>query len=61
MSKTNKLWHERNRMPRNPTVQQRIEWHLAHADNCGCRPVPQGVLSLMQARGIGANVRKDHV
>jgi hypothetical protein len=27
-------------MPKNPTTAQRVEWHLAHAEICGCRPVP---------------------
>jgi hypothetical protein len=43
MGKTNKAWHEQNRMPKNPTMQQRIEWHLAHAKACGCREIPQSI------------------
>jgi putative acetyltransferase len=27
-------------MPKNPSVDQRITWHLAHSNNCGCRPIP---------------------
>jgi len=49
MAKTNRLWHERNRMPRNPTPQQRIDWHVAHAANCACRPMPKGVVELIAA------------
>ena len=52
MAKTNRLWHEQNRMPKNPSDQQRIEWHLAHARVCSCRPIPKGVVDLMRARGI---------
>lgn len=37
--KINKEWHEKNRMPKNPTLQQRLEWHIAHAANCACRPL----------------------
>ena len=29
--KINKDWHEKNRMPKNPTLEQRMEWHIAHA------------------------------
>jgi hypothetical protein len=47
MTKTNRLWHARNRMPKNPTAQQRTAWHLAHASNCACRPIPKGVVVLM--------------
>lgn len=34
----NAEWHRQHKMPKNPTVQQRIDWHLAHQQNCGCRP-----------------------
>lgn len=34
----NAAWHQKNKMPRNPTLQQRIDWHLEHQKNCGCRP-----------------------
>jgi hypothetical protein len=39
MTKINREWHEKNRMPKNPTLQQRIEWHIGHAANCTCRPL----------------------
>jgi hypothetical protein len=37
-------------MPKNPTAQQRIEWHLAHTKVCECRPIPQTVLNLLRER-----------
>ena len=52
MPKTNRLWHEQNKMPKNPTKQQRIEWHLHHAKHCQCRPIPDGVIVLMKESGI---------
>jgi hypothetical protein len=36
----NKPWHDKNPMPKNPSLEQRMKWHLAHAKNCGCRPIP---------------------
>jgi uncharacterized protein YdhG (YjbR/CyaY superfamily) len=45
-AKLNAAWHKRNRMPPNPTLNQRVSWHLAHARACGCRPIPKSVLSL---------------
>jgi hypothetical protein len=36
MGKANKSWHWDTLMPKNATVQERIEWHLAHAEACGC-------------------------
>ena len=52
MSKTNREWHEQNRMPRNPTLEQRLAWHLAHAQACQCRPIPASLLKLLETRGI---------
>jgi hypothetical protein len=37
----NKEWHLKNKMPKNPTAEQRIKWHIAHAKNCSCRPIPE--------------------
>ncbi|MBI2658789.1 hypothetical protein HYX05_01645 [Candidatus Woesearchaeota archaeon] len=39
--KINKQWHKKHRMPKNPSLQQRVRWHLAHSKNCACRPVPE--------------------
>jgi hypothetical protein len=52
MGTTNRQWHEQNRMPSRPSDDQRIQWHVAHASHCGCRPVPPGVVLLMRSRGI---------
>jgi hypothetical protein len=39
----NREWHEAHRMPRNANLETRIEWHLEHAEHCGCRDVPESV------------------
>lgn len=54
MERLNKLWHEKNLMPDRPSDDQRIAWHLEHVQVCGCRPIPKGVLKLMQAKAIPA-------
>ncbi len=41
--KINEEWHKNNWMPKNPTLKQRIIWHIAHAKNCACRPIPPNV------------------
>lgn len=43
----NAAWHERNVMPRNPTVEERTAWHRAHQEHCGCRPIPAKLLEQM--------------
>jgi len=30
-------WHEAHRMPAHPTRVQRLGWHIAHMQVCGCR------------------------
>jgi len=32
--KTNKDWHEKHKMPKNATFEQRVAWHLEHIKNC---------------------------
>lgn len=46
-----RLWHQQNRMPKNPTPQERVEWHVEHAKHCRCRPIPAGVAMLMKSLG----------
>ncbi len=39
----NEKWHSANPMPKRSTMDERISWHLEHARECGCRPIPDGV------------------
>lgn len=50
--KLNREWHEQHRMPANATLQQRIDWHLAHAAHCSCRPIPEKLWEEMKKRGL---------
>jgi hypothetical protein len=40
----NKDWHASNPMPKNPTLQQRIDWHREHQKHCACREIPKSLL-----------------
>lgn len=51
--KINASWHAKNRMPKNATVEQRIKWHLQHAKNCACRPVPEKLKPLLKKKRSG--------
>jgi len=42
-------------MPKNPTIEQRIKWHLEHIKNCKCRPIPEKIIEEMKKRGIKIN------
>ena len=48
--KINKTWHEKNKMPKNPSIDQRIKWHKEHANNCTCRPIPDKLMKEIKKR-----------
>jgi hypothetical protein len=50
--KLNKTWHEAHRMPKNPTLEQRLAWHVEHARNCACRFMPESIKAELKKRGI---------
>jgi hypothetical protein len=52
MGSINAKWHRVNPMPKNPTMDQRIAWHLAHAKACGRREISGRLLEEMKRRGI---------
>ena len=52
MNKINKEWHEKNRMPKNPTLDQRVTWHVDHTRNCQCRKLEGKMLEEINKRGI---------
>jgi hypothetical protein len=48
----NKKWHLAHPMPRSPSLEQRLEWHVKHAANCTCREIPEGIRKELDARGL---------
>jgi hypothetical protein len=48
----NKAWHEANRMPKNPSLDQRVAWHIGHTKHCQCRPLDAKMLEEIQRRGL---------
>lgn len=56
--KLNKEWHQQNRMPKNPSLDQRIEWHLEHQKNCSCRPIPVNLIGEIGRRRLESNRSK---
>lgn len=41
--KLNREWHEANRMPKNPSFEDRVAWHVEHQKHCACREMPQSI------------------
>ncbi|VVB74338.1 Uncharacterised protein [Candidatus Tiddalikarchaeum anstoanum] len=48
----NKEWHLKNKMPKNPSIEERFKWNLSHEENCSCMPIPAKLLKEMKKRGI---------
>ena len=48
--KLNKEWHLKNRMPKNPTLDERIQWHIEHSKNCSCREMPESIKTEIEKR-----------
>lgn len=46
----NRSWHEKNRMPKNASEEQRIAWHLEHVKHCPCRPIPEKLQALIRKK-----------
>jgi len=52
MNKINKEWHLANKMPKNPSIEQKIIWHLEHSKNCQCRPLSGKILEEIKKRKL---------
>lgn len=48
MNKINADWHRKNRMPKNPSMDERIKWHVSHKRNCNCRQMPESIKLLIK-------------
>ena len=44
----NKQWHAAHPMPQRPAFDQRVAWHRAHAENCGCREMPRNIREVLE-------------
>lgn len=51
-STINKIWHLKNKMPKNANLDQRVAWHLEHIKNCKCRGLPPKLLEEIKKRNL---------
>lgn len=51
-SNVNAEWHRAHKMPKNPTLEQRLAWHAEHMKHCHCREAPPKLLEEMKKRGL---------
>jgi hypothetical protein len=50
-SRINAEWHAEHRLPRNARLEERVEWHIEHAQQCGCREIPPSIAAVIDRRG----------
>jgi len=43
-------WHNKNKMPKNPSLEQRAKWHKEHAKHCQCRPLTEKLIKELKLR-----------
>lgn len=53
----NAAWHKAHPIGKNPTKEQRLKWHVAHAKNCGCRSISQKLAAEIRAAGMKVPVK----
>ena len=51
----NKKWHEQHKMPKNATLVEKLQWHIAHEKNCSCRPMPETLRAQMKKKSTIKN------
>lgn len=52
VSKLNREWHLKHVMPKNPSEDERLQWHLEHMKHCACREAPPKLLAEMKKRKL---------
>lgn len=46
----NREWHQKHKMPKNPSEEEKIKWHIEHAKHCGCRTMPAWIHQKIKLR-----------
>jgi hypothetical protein len=44
----NSDWHAGHRLPHGASLEQRVDWHIEHAQACGCRPIPPDIVKAIE-------------
>jgi hypothetical protein len=48
--KINAEWHAKHKMIKNPSLDQRVKWHMEHTRHCSCRPLEGKILAEIKKR-----------
>ena len=49
----NTQWHVKHQLPNNPTLEQRVQWHMEHARRCPCPSQDEDILEELKKRYLG--------
>jgi Imm-5 like putative immunity protein len=52
-SSPNTEWHSKHKLPDNPTLDERITWHMEHARRCPCPDHDDDILPELRKRYLG--------
>lgn len=52
MGKINAEWHLAHKMPKNPSEEERMKWHIEHAKLCSCREMPESMKERIKELGL---------
>ncbi len=52
-SSPNIAWHSKHRLPDNPTLDQKVKWHMVHARRCPCPAHDEDILDELNQRYLG--------
>jgi len=60
----NAKWHKQHPIPKNPSEETRVAWHLEHRKNCACRKMPEKIekeisKKLQTIPGVGVSLAGD--
>jgi hypothetical protein len=51
----NTQWHAKHRLPTNPTLEQRVQWHMEHARRCPCPSQDEDLLEDLKKLYLGTH------
>ncbi len=55
MGSMNADWHRAHVLGSKAAMDERVRWHVAHARECGCRPIPGTVQDVIDRSATSDN------
>ncbi len=51
----NAVWHSKHKLPQDPTLDQRVKWHIEHARHCSCGSADEEILEELKKRYLNTH------